>query len=138
MVEKQTTARSADRPPATGRRPPDDDPNTLMNAIVGAVVTVVTAPALPFAAIAGGGVAGYLQGTDLGDGAKVGAISGALAAVPAFFFAWFVAAFLLLGADPVLAVTSVFAVLLFVVVAGYLVGAGALGGALGAYLHREL
>ncbi len=138
MADRETTARTTDRPPTTGTRPPDDDPNTLMNAIVGAVVTVVTAPALPFAAIAGGGVAGYLQGTDLGEGAKVGAISGAIATVPAFFFAWFVAAFLLLGADPVLALTSVFAVLLFVFVAGYLVGAGALGGALGAYLHREL
>jgi hypothetical protein len=138
MADRETPAQTTDRPPASGVRPSDDDPNTLMNAIVGAVVTVVTAPALPFAAIAGGGVAGYLQGTDLREGAKVGAISGAIATLPAFFFAWFVAAFLLLGADPVLALTSVFGSLLFVVVAGYLVGAGALGGALGAYLHREL
>ncbi|WP_128476927.1 DUF5518 domain-containing protein [Halorussus pelagicus] len=142
MVEKQTTARSADRPPAADERPPDerppDDATTLMNALVGAVATVVTAPALPFAAIVGGGVAGYLQGTDLAESAKVGAISGAIATIPAFLFVWFVAGVLLIGANPVLALSSLFALLLFVLVTLYLVGAGALGGALGAYLHREL
>ncbi|UPW01752.1 DUF5518 domain-containing protein [Halorussus gelatinilyticus] len=138
MAERETTARTADRPPTTDARPPDDDPNTLLNAVVGAVVTVVTAPALPFAAIAGGGVAGYLQGTDLREGATVGAVSGAIATIPAFLFAWVVAGFLLIGMDPFLALSSLFAVFLFVLVAGYLVGAGAVGGALGAYLRREL
>ncbi|MFC7081955.1 DUF5518 domain-containing protein [Halorussus caseinilyticus] len=137
MEEERTTVRSANRSP-TDERPRDDDPNTLMNAVVGAVVTVVTAPLLPFAAIAGGGVAGYLQKGDLGEGAKVGAISGAIATIPAFLFAWAVAGFLLLGGEPLLALSSIFAIFLFVVVAVYLVGAGALGGALGAYLRKEL
>jgi hypothetical protein len=138
MVENETTARSADRPPVADERPSGDEPNTLLNAVVGAVVTVVTAPALPFAAIAGGGVAGYLQRGDITEGAKVGATSGAMAAVPAFVFAWAVVGFLLLGADPVLALSSLFAVVVFVGVTGYLVGAGALGGSLGAYLRTEL
>ncbi|UPV75679.1 DUF5518 domain-containing protein [Halorussus limi] len=138
MVERETTARTTDRPPVADERPPDDDPNTLTNAVVGAVVSVVGAPLLPFAAIGGGGVAGYLQGTDLREGAKVGAVSGAIATVPAFVLAWAVAGFLFIGMDPFLALTSLFAAFLFVLVAGYLVGAGALGGALGAYLRNEL
>jgi hypothetical protein len=134
-MERERTTRSTHRRPSEERR---EDPNTLLNALVGAVATVVTAPLLPFAAIFGGGVAGYLQRGDLEEGAKVGAASGLLAAIPAFFVAWLVVGFLLLGLDPVLALTSVFALLVFAVVAGYLVAAGALGGALGAYVRREL
>ncbi|WP_435177441.1 DUF5518 domain-containing protein [Halorussus sp. AFM4] len=138
MAERQRTARSTTRSPSTADRPPRDEPNTLLNAVVGAVVTVVTAPALPFAAIVGGAVAGYLQRGRLGEGATVGALAGAMAAIPAALFAWVVVGFFFLGADPFFALSSVFAAVLFVVVAVYLVGAGALGGALGAYLRREL
>lgn len=114
---------------------PDPEPNTLMNALIGAVVTVVTAPALPFAAIVGGAVAGYLQQRD---GLKVGALSGAIAAVPAFFIAWLIAGVLLIGADPVAALTSVFAIAVFAAVLAYLVLAGALGGLIGVYVREEL
>ncbi|WP_137284118.1 DUF5518 domain-containing protein [Halorussus salinisoli] len=138
MEEERTTARSTNRSPGDDERPPRDEPNTLMNAVVGAIVTVVTAPLLPFAAIVGGGVAGYLQRGDFAEGAKVGAIAGAIATVPAFLFAWAVVGFVLLGGDPLLALSSLFAIFLFVVVALYLVGAGALGGALAVYLRREL
>lgn len=124
--------------PAEVRPATDDEPNVLLNAAIGAVVTVMTAPLLPLAAIVGGTVAGYLQNGDLVTGAKVGALSGTLASVPAFLFAWFLVGFLLLGADPLFAFSAVFALVLFVVVAGYLVGAGALGGALGAYVRTEL
>ena len=137
MSRERTATRTESRPPFTDD-PPRDDPNTFRNAIIGAIAIIVTAPLLPFAAIFGGGVAGYLQRSDLGKGAKVGAIAGALAAVPAFFIVWLVVGFFLLGGNPFFALTSVFAVLIFVVVAGYLVGAGALGGALGTYLRREL
>ena len=133
-----TTTRSTNRPPPTTDGPRREDPNTLLNALVGAAATVLTAPLLPFAAIFGGGVAGYLQRSDLGEGAKVGALSGLLAAIPAFFVVWLVVGFFLLGGDPFLALTSFFAVALFLFVVGYLVGAGALGGALGAYLRQEL
>lgn len=119
-------------------RPGDDEPNTPLNVLAGAVVTVVTAPLLPFAALVGGAVAGYLQHSDLRAGAKVGAISGALAAIPAFLVAWFVVGVLLFGFAPFSAGTVVVTVVIFVVVVGYLVGAGALGGVLGAYLREAL
>ncbi|WP_210424037.1 DUF5518 domain-containing protein [Halorussus ruber] len=137
MSRDTTTTTTENYPPSSQKRP-GDDPNTLMNALVGAVATVLTAPLLPLAAIFGGALAGYLEQGDLAEGAKVGAISGAIAAIPAFLLAWLVVGFVLLGADPFFALTTVFAVLLFVFVVGYLVGAGALGGAVGAYLRQEL
>jgi hypothetical protein len=118
------------------------EPNTLLNALIGAVVTVVTAPTLPVAAVFGGAVAGYLQRGDAAAGAKVGALSGAVAAIPVVPLVWLVLAFLGFGVgfglDPIFGLTTV--VLLFgvVLLVGYLVGAGAVGGALGAYLRREL
>lgn len=136
-MSRDTTTTTVERRPSSRKRP-GDEPNTLMNALVGAVATVLTAPLLPLAAIFGGGLAGYLQQGDLAEGAKVGAISGAIAAIPAFLLAWVVVGFVFLGADPFLALTTIFAGLLFVFVVGYLVGAGALGGALGAYLRKEL
>lgn len=114
----------------------DDESSTLVNAVIGAVVTLLTSPLLPFAAIVGGGVAGYLQRGAVKEGATVGAISGALASIPVGIVVWFLVGVVLLGAAP--APISIFAVGLFAAVFGYLVGAGALGGALGAYLRREL
>lgn len=114
----------------------DDEPNTLVNAGIGAVVTLLTAPLLPFAAIFGGGTAGYLQRDSVTEGATVGALSGALASLPIFGVGWFVLGVLLLGLAP-LGITSIFATVLFVATVGYLVGAGALGGALGAYLRTR-
>jgi len=113
---------------------PDDDPNTPVNAVVGAVVSLVAAPLLPLAAVAGGGVAGYLQRGDIEAGATAGALSGAVATVPAFLVVWFVGAWLLLGVVHPFGGASVLAVLAFVAVAGYFVVAGTIGGALGAYL----
>lgn len=113
----------------------DPEPNTMMNALIGAVVTVVTAPLLPFAAIVGGAVAGYLQERD---GLKVGALSGGIAAIPAFFIAWLVVGFLFLGVDPMLGIGGLLAMMIFVFVLGYLVLAGALGGLLGVYVRKEL
>lgn len=128
MVDDPTAARTRERPA---------EPNTLLNVLVGAAVTVVTAPLLPFAAIVGGGVAGYLQRGDLREGATVGALSGAVASVPAFLLVWVVVGVLFLGLDGLFALTTVVALVLLAVVVGYLVGAGALGGALGAYLRGE-
>ncbi|MFB6218774.1 MAG: DUF5518 domain-containing protein, partial [Halobacteriaceae archaeon] len=112
--------------------------STPMNALVGAVVTVVTSPALPFAAIVGGALAGYLQGTDIREGVRVGALSGLLAAVPAFVLVWAVVGFFLLGGVHLFNVASLVGAGVFAVVVTYLVGAGALGGGLGAYVRREL
>ena len=54
---------------------------TLKHAAIGAVVSLVTF-FLPFSPVIGGGVAGYLHGSDRTEGAKVGGLSGLLAAVP--------------------------------------------------------
>ncbi|WP_135827360.1 DUF5518 domain-containing protein [Halorussus halobius] len=132
MEEERTVTRSRDR------QIPDEQPNTLLNVVAGAAATVVTVPLLPFSAVFGGGVAGYLQQRDLATGAKVGALSGAVASIPAFFLVWLVVGVFLLGGDPFFALSSLFALTLFFLVAGYLVVAGALGGAIGAYLRAEL
>ena len=118
--------------------PPSDEPDFLLNAAIGAVVVVITAPLLPLAAIVGGAVAGYLQNGDLVTSTKVGALAGTFASIPAFLFAWFVVGFFLLGPSSLFAFSAPFALVLFVLVVGYLVGAGALGGALGAYVRTEL
>lgn len=113
-----------------------DSPNTILNAGIGALTTLLTAPILPFAAIVGGGVSGYLQRGDLREGATVGGLAGGLAGIPIALLIWFVVGVGLLGyAPPPL---SVFALAVFLVTVAYLVGAGALGGAIGAYLRREL
>ena len=138
MDRDTTTTRTETRPPRTDEHPPEEEPNTLMNALIGALVTVITAPLLPVAAIFGGAAAGYLQRGDLGEGAKVGAISGAIAAVPAVLLVWLVAAFFIIGADPLFGFSIVLALVLFFFLGSYLVGAGALGGVLGAYIRKEL
>ena len=112
--------------------------NTLVNALLGAVVTIVTAPLLPLAALFGGGVAGYLERGTVGEGAAVGALSGAIAAIPAFLVVWIVVAVLALGGLELFGFASIVGGLVFVGVLGYLVVAGAVGGALGAYLRMEL
>lgn len=71
--------RGRQRPSFVERRQGD----TLLNAVIGAAAGFV----LSFTGVGvilGGGVAGYLQNEGKGAGAKVGAISGALAAIPAF------------------------------------------------------
>ncbi|MFB6136049.1 MAG: DUF5518 domain-containing protein [Halobacteriaceae archaeon] len=128
----------ADRSAAPSTDARSSRPNTLLNALVGAVVTVVTAPLLPVAAVFGGAVAGYLQRGDLAAGVTVGALSGLFAAVPAFLLTWLVVGVVFLGVDTLFAFTSLFAFVVFFAVAAYLVVAGALGGAVGAYLRREL
>lgn len=113
--------------------------DTVLNAFIGAVVSIVLA-FLPFATVLGGGVAGYLQvgHGDVREGARVGAFSGGIAFVPVLLILFGLAAFvpflpLELGA---LSLVTLFVI---TIVAGvYFVGAGALGGAVGAYLKDEL
>jgi predicted lipid-binding transport protein (Tim44 family) len=138
MVPDPDATAAENQSPLADERPPRDEPNTLMNAVVGAAATVLTAPLLPFAAIFGGALAGYLQRSDLAGGAKVGALSGAIAALPVFLLVWLVVGFFLLGHGPFFGVPSLFGLVAFFAVVGYFVGAGALGGAIGAYLRQEL
>lgn len=123
--------------------------DTLVNALVGAVATVVLSGILPFSPLFGGGVAGYMQGGDRSAGLRVGALSGVVAFVPAaavgllvfvFFFSALVGgatsgaprAFGAFGALSVLG--GVFVGFLSV---AYIVGLSALGGWLGNYVKYD-
>lgn len=136
------SADSPSRPQSThaGREEPAESSNTMLNALVGAIVTAVTTPLVPFAPVLGGAVAGYLdsEGTDrrADSGVKVGAISGAIALVPLLVVVPFLLFFLVF--DPVIAI-SVFAIAAIVMVflVAYTIGFSALGGLLGVYLREE-
>lgn len=110
--------------------------DTLLNALIGAVVTVVLSW-VPLSPVLGGAVAGYLEADD---GLTVGAISGAIASIPLFGVLLLAVLFLpIAGGDPVFAAVGVVFVLVALVLAlAYGVALGALGGVIGVYLHDEL
>jgi hypothetical protein len=112
--------------------------DTLLNAVIGAVVSIVLA-FLPFATVLGGAVAGYLQVThaDLREGARVGALSGAIALLPVVLLVFAFGAFIPFVPFRVGALSLVVLFVVLVTATVYFVGAGALGGALGAYLVDE-
>lgn len=108
------------------------DSETLINAVIGAVVTIVTS-FVPFSPVLGGGVAAWLEKSDRTGGARVGALSGALISLlllPLLFFGLVLAPF---------DFGLTFLLMLFVVMLGaaYLIGFGALGGYLGSYIREE-
>lgn len=108
------------------------DGDTFINAIIGAVVTIVTS-FVPFSPVLGGGVAAWLEKGDRTEGARVGALSGALISLlllPLLLFGLLLAPF---------DFGLTFVIMLFVVTLGaaYLIGFGALGGYLGAYIREE-
>jgi hypothetical protein len=112
--------------------------DTLTNAVVGAVVTVVFSftGASP---VLGGVAAGYLQRESRTSGAKVGALSGALAFLPfsSFLFLFFGVLFRGLGAPGGFGVS----VVLFFVLPMFLlwsVGLGAIGGYVGTYIREDI
>lgn len=113
---------------------------TLVNALVGAVVTVVTA-FLPFSPVLGGAVAGYLQGADRRTGLRVGAYSGLVVSIPAFLLV--VLAVTVFVAFPVgvpargAVAVLVFAVVIGLVVVAYFAGLSALGGYVGAAIAED-
>ncbi|WP_459195062.1 DUF5518 domain-containing protein [Halosimplex sp. J119] len=120
-----------------------DEGDTLVNAFVGAVVTAVASSFLPFAPVLGGALAGYFQGGTRSDGAKVGAISGAIALVPVVAILFLILSFIgfisLGSADAIFpfALGSVIVVFISVVMAVYTVGFSALGGWLGNYIKYD-
>lgn len=115
--------------------------DTLLNAAIGAVVTVVLS-FTGFSPLLGGGVAGYLQRESRRSGAKVGAISGAIAFVPFLFFVVLIFGFVLAGGLmhglPGGAELLVVLFILFPFFIAWNVGLGALGGYLGTFLREEL
>ena len=115
--------------------------DTLLNAVIGAVVTVLTT-FIPFSPVLGGAVAAYLQQSDQSAAVKVGAISGLLASIPFVLIVVFLGSivpFLPAFGTPG-AVAGLFGVfLIFAILIGalYTIGLSALGGYLGWYLRAE-
>jgi hypothetical protein len=115
--------------------------DTLLNAVIGAVVTVLTS-FVPVSPVIGGAVAGYLQGRD---GPTVGALSGVLAALPllALFglLLAFLGAFVGFGAPGELLAFGALGLagllVAFVVLVAISGALGAFGGLLGVYIHEE-
>ena len=118
------------------------DGDTLLNAALGALVTVVLSGVVPVAPLVGGAVAGYLQGGDRGDGLRVGLVSGLVAVVPAalvfaFVFSALTAVLFSVGEPGIpFAVGGLFAVVAVFVVAT-IVGLSALGGWVGNYVRYD-
>ncbi|WP_436933614.1 DUF5518 domain-containing protein [Halovenus marina] len=115
--------------------------DTLLNAAIGAVVTVV----LSFTTVSpvlGGGVAGYLQRGDPGDGLRVGAISGLIATIPFLLLIVLFGGFLFTGSmfGGGLGIPGGFVlVLLFGLILAlvWTMTLSALGGYVGAYIATE-
>lgn len=120
------------------RTGPAAGPDTATSAVVGAVVTVLTA-FVPLSPVLGGAAAGYLRTGDRSKGVRVGALAGAVAAVPVVvLFAFLIGGFVIVASELALgALTGVVALALvfslFVAVL-YTVGLSALGGYFGAGL----
>lgn len=112
--------------------------DTLLNALIGAIVSVVLA-FLPFSTVLGGGVAGYLQGESRDDGLRVGAYSGLIAAIPILLVAMVIGTVFFFGAfvEPRAAIGFVFVFFVLAVTLVYSIGLSALGGYLGAYVSNE-
>jgi hypothetical protein len=112
--------------------------DTLLNAAIGAVVSIVLS-FLPFATVLGGALAGYLQVThaDVREGARVGALSGAIALVPVVLLLFTFGALIPFVPLEIGALSLVVLFVALVTATVYFVGAGALGGAVGAYLVDE-
>lgn len=112
----------------------------LRNATIGAVVTVALS-FTGFSALVGGAIAGYLQQASAKRGARVGAISGGIAVVP--ILAVLGLGFLLVLVQPsALGVPggvelAVILLVMFPLLFGWIIGASALGGYLGAYLRSR-
>lgn len=114
---------------------------TWINAIVGAVITLGLS-FTGFSPLLGGGVAGYLQAEPPASGAKVGAVSGAIAAIPLLLLV--ILGFGLFAAVPAgaggfhggIEVALIFGVMLPMMLLWF-VGLSAAGGYLGAYIHTE-
>lgn len=109
-----------------------------LNALVGAAVTIVLAPFVPFSPLVGGAASGYLSPED---GLTVGVLSGLIALVPLLLLFGFIGlAGLGIGiVAPVIAGLTLAALLIvFVFLMGYTVVLSAIGGLIGAYLEGEL
>ncbi|SDE76888.1 DUF5518 domain-containing protein [Halorientalis regularis] len=116
-------------------------PDTTTNAVIGAVVTVVSS-FVPFSPVLGGAVAGYLGRGDGSNGVRVGAYSGLVTSIPAtVLFAFLIGGAAVVGAEigVGLGAVAIALVLVFALVVTVLtvVGLSALGGYLGVELAER-
>lgn len=115
--------------------------DTYLNALIGAIVTVVGS-FIPFSPVLGGGVAAYLQQGTQREALRVGAISGAMASIPiaiavAGFGLFFSFIPVMGGEGAAVGVFLLFFLFIFVIGIAYTVGLSALGGYAGWYLRAE-
>ena len=119
---------------------------TLVNAVVGAVVSVLGTMVVPVAPFFGGAVAGYLQGGTRTDGLRVGLVSGIIAVVPAALLALLVFGIFgsfLLGMGPGMDGLSVglfsfgFLFVFFLGIAAVVVSLSTIGGWAGNYVKYD-
>ena len=110
--------------------------NTFMNAVIGAIVTIVLS-FLPLSPVLGGASSGYLQRGSHREGAKVGGLAGLLASIPLFLSLLLIAPIFVFApfgvpAMPFNPIGFVFG--LFILLIVYTVGLGIIGGVVGVYL----
>lgn len=103
--------------------------NRYTSIAIGAAVTVF-ASFIPFSPVLGGGVAGWLSGTDTTNGAKIGAISGGVASLVAVPFVLLAALIFSIG-EMLLMLVIVFIITLSTI------AFSALGGYLGVLLKQR-
>lgn len=110
--------------------------NFYVHALLGAVVTVVTA-VVPFSPLLGGAVAGYLHDEGPSRGTRVGLVSGIIASIPLLLVFFFMLTVMSIGsittgevAGPAFVIGIVAVV--FLIVGLYTVGLSAAGGYVGA------
>ncbi|WP_266075393.1 DUF5518 domain-containing protein [Haladaptatus caseinilyticus] len=108
--------------------------DTLVHALIGAAVTLVTS-FVPFSPVLGGAVAAYLSDADTGDGVKIGAISGAIATIPMILIGFLFASIFLFGSAP--GGFTVFLLVIGMIAILYTAGLSALGGYIGAYMTNS-
>lgn len=119
--------------------------DTLVNAVIGAVVTTVLSPILPFSPVFGGAIAGYLQGGDRSDGLRIGAISGCVAFIPAVLLAGVAFLFILpffigVGGGEALGFGLFSGFIVLVILGGiatYIIGLSVAGGWLGNFVKYD-
>lgn len=117
--------------------------DTFLNALIGAVVTLVLS-FTGFSPILGGAVAGYLQRESRKSGAKVGALSGAIAFIPflvfvfiffGIFFGGTMAGGMGMPGGPELLIIFF---IMFPLFLAWNIGLGALGGYLGTVIQEDV
>ena len=116
-------------------------PDTTTNAIVGAIVTVVTS-FVPISPVLGGLVAGYLQKGERMDGARVGGLSGLVVSAPIalLFVSLIIGLFGVsteVGAGFGAGLVAVALAIAAIVAVLYMVVLSAIGGYIGVYLVDE-